>query len=395
MAGEVRDFQWLVSEAAAPYLAKVPPDAASFAAAAVGLRRELGLTRAHLVLQQVKLRQRARRKFSRADRMFFTPRLLEQATDESVAAHKAARLSPGARVADLCCGAGGDLLAMAARGPCLGVDRDPVATTLAAANCRALDLFHVELQTTDAEPCDVSACDAWHIDPDRRATGRRTTIPQLFCPDLHALNRLIARNANAAVKLAPATLAPREWSEAGELEWIGDRRECRQQVVWLGTTARCAGKRTATVLAAASPPASFTGSPDVPLPVATAVGRYLFEPRPAVLAAHLTGALGAQLGLDAVDPRVAYLTGDCLVASPLVAAFEVLDVLPLDHRRLLSLLRQRRIGRLEVKARGRRVDLDLLRRKLRVPGEEAATLLVAGTSAGTLAILARRRSGSE
>jgi hypothetical protein len=326
--------------------------------------------------------------------MFFTPRLLEQATDEDMASYKASRFPVGTQMADLCCGAGGDLLAIAANGPCVGVDHDPVATTLAAANCRALGLAHVRFQTVDVERCDISDCGAWHVDPDRRASGRRTTLPAFFRPDMRALNRLISRNPNGAIKLAPATPAPREWSEAAELEWISNRRECRQQVVWLGSLARCVGRRTATVLAGASETASFTGQPDVQLRVAASVGRYLFEPQPAVLAAHLTGALGDRLGLSAIDPQVAYLTGDEPVGSPLLTAFEVMDVLPLDHRRLTSLLRQRHVGKLEVKARGRRVDPELLRKQLRVPGEESATLLIAGTSVGTIAILARRQSGS-
>ena len=40
---------------------------------------------------------------------------LEQASDEVVAAHKAGRFSDCGRVADLCCGIGGDTLALAAR----------------------------------------------------------------------------------------------------------------------------------------------------------------------------------------------------------------------------------------------------------------------------------------
>ncbi|MEP7025685.1 MAG: SAM-dependent methyltransferase, partial [Actinomycetota bacterium] len=68
-------------------------------------------------LAQQELRQRARAKFSRAMDMYFTRAGLEQASAELVARHRAARFAaagagPG-QVADLCCGIGGDLVALA------------------------------------------------------------------------------------------------------------------------------------------------------------------------------------------------------------------------------------------------------------------------------------------
>ncbi len=70
--------------------------------------------------------------------MFFTARGLEQATDEIVAACTASRFPRGLPLAELCCGIGGDLLALAHRGPVVGVDRDPAAAILADANGRAV-----------------------------------------------------------------------------------------------------------------------------------------------------------------------------------------------------------------------------------------------------------------
>ena len=61
--------------------------------AIAGLRKELSAERVHLVLQQAALRHRARDKFAAAERMFFTPLGLEQATDEVIAQHKAQRFA--------------------------------------------------------------------------------------------------------------------------------------------------------------------------------------------------------------------------------------------------------------------------------------------------------------
>src|SRR4051794_21394449 len=70
-----------------------------------------------LTLQR--LRDRATAKFSRAQDMVLTRGGLEQASGEAAAHHRAARLADGGPVADLCCGIGGDLVALAAHGPVL------------------------------------------------------------------------------------------------------------------------------------------------------------------------------------------------------------------------------------------------------------------------------------
>src|SRR4051812_31745526 len=64
-------------------------------------------------LAQVKLRVRARAKFSRADEMYFTAPGLEQASTERMSRHHALRYQSFARVADLCSGVGGDLIGLA------------------------------------------------------------------------------------------------------------------------------------------------------------------------------------------------------------------------------------------------------------------------------------------
>src|SRR5262245_5077557 len=86
--------------------------------------RPLGNVRGSLLSMTWNLRQRARRKFDAAERMFFTTTALEQATDSTLARYKAERFPRGKPLADLCCGIGGDLLALADVGEASGVDLD-------------------------------------------------------------------------------------------------------------------------------------------------------------------------------------------------------------------------------------------------------------------------------
>ena len=64
-------------------------------------------------LAQHELRLAARAKFSLALDMFVTPAGLEQASAEVVARHRQDRFAAAGVLADLCCGIGGDLVALA------------------------------------------------------------------------------------------------------------------------------------------------------------------------------------------------------------------------------------------------------------------------------------------
>jgi len=105
--------------------------------------------------------------------------------------------------------------------------------------------------------------------------------------------------------------------------------------------------------------------------------------------------LAAQHNLQAVTAGVAYLTADEPRSSPLLSAFEVLDVIPYRPKVLKTWLRARQIGRLEVKKRGVELDPEQVRRELHLPGDEAATLLLCRISGRITAILARRISATE
>lgn len=389
------DYRWLVGPQAADWLEKLAQNGGSLLTVASQLRKDLSAWRAHLVLEQIELRRRAAQKFAQAERMFFTPLGLEQATGEGVARYKAGRFPVDCPIADLCCGIGGDLLAIGSRGPTIGVDRDPVKTLLAAANCRTLEsagnsAAAITLITADVGAFSLADFSAWHLDPDRRAAGRRTTQVEGQEPGPDVIDRLLAVIPSAAIKLAPAADVPDRWSRQAELEWISHAGECRQLVAWFGGLAARPGRRAATIVGAGSIARTLVDRSDAPAPENTAIGHYLFEPDAAVLAARLVPTLCAELGLTAIAPGAAYLTGDVLQRDATVQCFEVSDVLPFDLKRVKALLRQRGIGRLEVKKRGVPHDPEQLRRQLRVPGAERGTLLITSVRGVGTAILARR-----
>jgi len=408
------DYRWLVSPAATEWLERAANQNGTLVAQTSALRRHLTAARTHLVLEQATLRIRARQKFTAAGRMFFTPLALAQATDEWLAAYKASRFPPGQALVDLCCGIGGDLLAFARRCPVTGIDRDPVVALLAEANLAPVlggvsGPSSAGIQVCDAVHAALAGAAALHIDPDRRAIGKRTTRVALHSPGINVLERLLTTCPAAAIKFAPAAELPQRWTAEAELEWISRDGECRQLVAWFGPLALVPGRRRATLvvtnegrkqkprageeLESLSPSydiRTIEGDITMALPVADRLGRFLAEPDASVLAAGLTGPLAAEHGLAAVAPGIFYLTGEQAKLDPALVWFEVGEVLPFDLKRLKSLLRQRGIGRLEVKKRGVPHDPEQVRQQLRVPGDQMATLFLTRLRGGVTAIVCRR-----
>ena len=293
MQHETADYEWLVGPDGCRWLKTaelaVKQQGLPQLQLAEKLRQELPQLRVHLVLEQLALRLRAVNKFERGESMFFSRLGLEQATDQRVADYKAGRFPVGKPVADLCCGIGGDLAGLAQKGPVRAVDRNPVAVILARANMCSnsrIGMQEVTFEVKDVADVVDSLRDvtAWHIDPDRRAGGRRTTKIEFHEPASETLARLLSNNRNAAIKLAPAADLQEPWWAEAELEWISRGRQCRQLVAWFDGLAKSPGKRRATVLPSALSSGfgsavamkddgrSFVGEPNFESEVASQVG---------------------------------------------------------------------------------------------------------------------------
>lgn len=385
--------RWLVGPEGAKAIALAGELSGELTTRLKRMRYFLSPEQAAAALQQCELRERARTKFSAAERLYFTPLGLEQSTDEAVARYKAQRFAGGARVFDLCTGIGGDLMALAAVATSVGHDRDTVAAVFAAANAAAVGHNEAFVRDCDVTSLDLAECDAWHLDPDRRPEGRRTTRVELHEPSADAISNMLVQNPNAAIKLAPAASWPDRWTGEAEWEWISRGRQCRQLVAWFGNLGHAAGKRRATLVAENGAVAgSIVGDEETRPPRAGSVDRFVIEPDVAVLAARLTGALAVKHALAALASGATYLTGPRPQVDPLLACFEVEDVLPLDLKKLKGWLRERGVGQLEIKVRGVQQDPVVVRKRLALDGTLSKTILLTRVGERHVAIVARRVS---
>ncbi|AZM48172.1 SAM-dependent methyltransferase [Streptomyces sp. WAC 06738] len=354
-------------------------DPADELALATRLRRTHPAELVSAALGQARLRQRAAAKFGAdAARMYFTPDGVEQATRTAVAAHRAARFAALGvdRVADLCCGIGGDAVALARAGiAVLAVDRDPAAAAAARANATALGVAgRVEVRCAEVGDVDISGYDAVFVDPARRVRGRgRVFDPEAYSPPLSWAVEVAGRVSHGALKVAPGI--PHEAvPEAAEAEWVSDAGDVKEAVLWFGAASGAVspGRRRATLLPGG---ATLVGR-GLPDPPPGPVGRYLYEPDGAVIRAHLVAEVAAQAGGRLLDPTIAYVTSDDLVRTPYATAYEITDTLPFNVKKLRALLRERGVGSVTVKKRGSAVEPEELRRKLKLTGPAAVSCTV-------------------
>ena len=406
-------------------------------ALAVRLRRQYPADLVAAATAQHELRLAARAKFSRAMQMLFTRAGYEQSSSEPIARYRAARFGGASQVADLCCGIGGDLLALASGREALAVDRDDVHARLALHNAGVYGQGeNVRAVVADVRDIRLDGLDAVFIDPARRSgpgtasataggapdrtgasasartavtSGRTVTAsgrsgsaasgaPRRFRtglsePPLDWCFALAERVPAVCVKAAPglpADLIPDGW----EAEFIADGRDLKEAVLWspaLATApvAGSGGRRRALVLSG-SVAHALVACPGDPVPV-TEPRQYLLDPNPAVtrsgLVEDLARSLGAGDGPDGghavdgddvakIDPQIAFLTLNRPVQTPFARTLRVLDSAPWNEKRFAKRLRELGVGAADIRRRGLAGDVDQIHRRLKLAGPNRATIVI-------------------
>jgi len=369
-------------------------------AVAEALRREYPASLAAVATAQHELRLAARAKFSRAMEMLFTRSGYEQSSSETIARYRAGRFGDARRVADLCCGIGGDLIALAAapsRVIVLAVDRDEMHVRLALHNAEVYGVsYRVATAVADVRDIRLAGIDAVFIDPARRAGSRRfragvSQPPLDWCFDL--AERVPAVCVKAAPGL-PAEQIPPGW----EAEFIADGRDLKEAVLWspalatapwssaLATALKSpalataspvrptppAGPRRATILPGGN---TLVAHPGDPVPVGEP-GEYLLDPNPAVTRAGLVEDLARTLGAWKFDPQIAFLAIDKGIETPFARTLRVIDSAPWNEKRFAARLRGLGVGAADIRRRGLAGDVDQIRRRLKLTGPHRATVVL-------------------
>ena len=388
MDNSLPHYQWLASNDGATVLstaAAMRADGLSDLKIGESLRTHLDSERAAMVLTQLDLRERARAKFTRASDMLFTRPGLEQATSEAIARYRSGRFSGYGHIVDLCCGIGGDLIALAETGADVtAVDRDPVHLFLAEHNVR---VYHPDAKITqllmNVEDAPITGAEAVFIDPARReGSGRRTGYQSE--PSVEWSVALAEHVGAVGIKTAPGiphTFLPEDW----EMELIALGSELKEAVLWspgiAGEFSRYQGSYPyrATVITEGVVHSIHGQHIDVLTTVTPEVGQWLHDVNPAVTNAGLVRELAVEMDAHLIDPEIGFLVSDYPSSTPLATSWKILDVLPWHEKQIKRSLANLGIGPIDIRRRGLPGDVPSITKRLRGKGDRRAIIAMTRT----------------
>ncbi|HUN23376.1 MAG TPA: class I SAM-dependent methyltransferase [Anaerolineales bacterium] len=338
---------------------------------------------AKAALETILLRQKASKKFTRAEQMYFVREALEQATHESLSLYRAQRFAGQVEVLDLGCGIGGDSIGLAGVAAVQAYEQDAVRLAMAQHN---LSTYHPTAQISwhvqDFTQTTLPPHAALWLDPARRLGQKRISSVQHYQPPLEFIRPYLKRRTLIGVKLSPAVnlaeLSVYEGQNTCEVEFISYERELREAVLWAGEHATTFDTRAensyrrATVL-----PSGETLTWQEHAPVSTSLPlNWLYEPDPAILRAGLVTLLASQLSAFQLDANIAYLTAHELQTTAFARAFSVVAHFPFSLKQCRAELRARQIGKITVKKRGSPLDVLAFERAMKLSGSAERHLIV-------------------
>ncbi|MFP4105055.1 MAG: THUMP-like domain-containing protein [Phycisphaerae bacterium] len=331
-----------------------------------------------------------------AENILCTDTLLQQASSTRLAVWKGRRIcesAGGKPVLDLCSGLGADAIGIASAGCEVHlVDRSGEALLCAEHNSELMGVAdRCRFVQSDVEALDLPADAVVHVDPDRRASGRRRVDLADYVPGPAFLRSLLERTRAGVMKLSPALPFSEleHWPGLG-LEYVSEGGTCKQLLGWWGPGVR--QEVVATVVSGEheSPVGESIRRNPNSYPTIAAPGAYLIEPGPAVLAADAVDDLAERFGLWRIEPNLVWLFGDEPPQTQLARSFRVLQQVPGREQDIKRALRKLQAGVVEVKPRGVRMNTDKMQMRLRGKGRRPLAVLWGRLGRSEQAFIAER-----
>lgn len=186
-----------------------------------------------LVCEQEELRKKAHKKFKNASQMIFTRKGLEQCTSEILSEFTAKMFVSNDEILEVCSGIGGNSIGLQGQFKTLTtIEPDPILNEIHAYN---LNLYYPKIKINRI----VSDLGAEHlqqfktvfIDPDRRASGKRSISTEDHSPDIKMILDNINKGQEVILKLSPMLNAS-ETEPGFHSLFLADEMELKQNL-WL------------------------------------------------------------------------------------------------------------------------------------------------------------------
>jgi hypothetical protein len=335
------------------------------------LRKTYSQEQVSAVVTMARLRQKAADKFGiDALRLFFTEDALQQASDPLVRQYRAQNVT-APRILDVCCSIGADSLTFAQTGAKVhGLDIDPVRITIARYNAQVLS-SSATFEVADVTQGIPNSYDFIFFDPARRdAQGKRIYDVEHYIPPLSLIENWNV--PQIMVKLAPGVDIAQIEHYGGEVQFISVNGDMKEAVLHLGNEH---SGLTAVLLTSQD---TYIwrregAEPDVTI---TEPQGWLCEPDPSILRANLVKDVTHHCNGSMLDESIAYFTTSEKPDSVWVRAWQIIDWMPFNLKKLKNYLRERNIGNITVKKRGSPITPEELTQMLKLKGDNSCTLVL-------------------
>lgn len=368
------------------------------------LRQDFTSEETSWLLNQVKLRQKALRKFPAAmvEKMFFEEKALEQATAWPLALHRAQKLqalAPDGPILDLGCGMGCDTLALVHYRPVIAIDLEPSRLDILQANAQNLALpYPIQTLQLDYIKNKLPQASAAFSDPARRIDSKRIyQVEETFPPLKKVVGLAEFLGIPTAVKLAPSfdKALLENWPSAS-LEFVGLNKQCREAVLWLNCAIEPSLQASIYLKDGTWHQESLPISQELPVDVGPLhEGQYLYEIEPVLLRAGLLHKYADKLQAHLFDEQTSWLISDKLIEEPLADAFLITEIHNFSLKALQKRIKDLNIGILEIKKRNSAIVPETVRQRIRTcPTKNELTVFITRQKGQPLFMLGQRISHS-
>ena len=342
------------------------------------LSRKFNSLERHTLIHYLEILPRIREKFCLPEPDLICDKLAyEQATARDISEYKAKLWQSGAKIADLCCGMGGDSFWLPAGIVANGVDIAPERVLMFNENMERLGLPHRAVLQNALE---VEGGDFFCIDPARRDG---------LNPDFESIIKLSEKFCGGMIKLPPA-FPEDEIPRESDVLYLGNATDCRECLMMSGVFGK--GRIRA---AAICKDGTFewlcekNELQNISLEVKN-LGAFILEPNPVLVRSHLFLSEAKKLGLWQIDSTLAYMSCENLPPEHKgFAAYKVIEQSSLSTNDVKAMLKKHDAGRITIKKRGVEVVPEMEIRRLAPKGEKEYILFYTRISGKKRAILAR------
>jgi len=342
------------------------------------LAKKFTPTERHALIHYLEILPKIREKFRLTGTDLICDRLAyEQATAKDISEYKAALWPSGAKIADLCCGMGGDSFWLPQNISVNGIDIAPERVLMFNENMKRLGLPH---KAVLQNALDAAGGDFFCIDPARR---------EGLNPDFESILKISGKFSGGMIKLPPA-FPENEIPKESDVLYLGNANDCRECLMLSGMFGK--GIVRAAVIKFPNECNQWQCEKKELQSIsleARNLGGFILEPSPVLVRSHLFISEAKKLGFWQIDSTLAYVSCENLPQKHSgFTAYKVIEQSSLSTNNVKAMLKKHNAGKITLKKRGVEVVPEAEIRRLSPKGEKEYILFYTRILGEKRAILA-------